>query len=197
MQARVRSARPEAAFGISPFGIWRNASTDPDGSATSGLQSYDALSADSRGWVRKGWLDYVAPQLYWSIGSPVSDYAVLARWWADAVDGTEVGLWIGQAVSRVGVACWPAAWQDPEELARHLALDSTLPQIDGELLWSCDDVIADRIGGVSRMAAKHWQHPALPPVLPRLADGVPPLPPRVSVRSSSAGAVTVTLSPLS
>ncbi|MBF9073742.1 family 10 glycosylhydrolase [Streptacidiphilus sp. NEAU-YB345] len=199
MQAHVRAVRPEAAFGISPFGIWRNASTDPRGSATTGLQSYDALGADTLRWVRNGWVDYVAPQLYWSIGTRVADYAVLARWWADAVDGTDVQLWIGQAVSRVGVPGQPAAWQDPAELSRHLALDASLPQIDGELLYSCADVIADRIGGVSRLAADHWQRPALPPVLPRLAAGRPPLPPLVESADGPAGAtgaaglVTLTL----
>jgi uncharacterized lipoprotein YddW (UPF0748 family) len=198
MQARVCAARPEAAFGVSPFGIWRNASTDPRGSATAGLQSYDALGADTLRWVRNGWIDYIAPQLYWSIGTRVADYAVLARWWANAVDGTDVRLWIGQAVSRVGVPGQPAAWQDPRELSRHLTLDASLPQIDGELLYNCTDVIADRIGGVSTMAADHWQRPALPPVLPRLAAGPPPLAPLVravpgETAHGPAGTVVLTL----
>ncbi|MEY9846545.1 uncharacterized lipoprotein YddW (UPF0748 family) [Streptacidiphilus sp. BW17] len=194
MQARVRAVRPEAAFGVSPFGTWRNASTDPRGSATANLQSYDDLSADTLRWVRNGWVDYIAPQLYWSIGTRVADYAVLARWWANAVDGTNVQLWIGQGVFRVGIPGQPAAWQDPGELSRHLTLDASLPQIDGELLYSCTDVIADRLGGVSTLAADHWQRPALPPVLHRLAAGRPPLPPLVAAAPGSAtGTVTLTL----
>ncbi|WP_369405295.1 glycoside hydrolase family 10 protein [Streptacidiphilus melanogenes] len=189
VQARVRAVRPEAAFGISPFGIWRNASTDPRGSATHGLESYGASAADTLGWVRKGWVDYVAPQLYWSISLPVADYAVLAPWWAQAVDGTDVQLWIGQAVSRVGVPGPSAAWQDPGELSRHLTLDARLPQICGEILYSCSDVVADRLGAVSTMVAEHWPRPALPPVLPRLAAGRPPLPPIATGRVGSAGTV--------
>lgn len=186
MQTRIRAVRPEAVFGISPFGIWRNASTDPRGSATAGTESYDALSADTLGWVQKGWLDYIAPQLYWNIGLAVADYAVLAPWWAGAVNGTGVQLWIGQAVYKVGAAGQPAAWQDPAELSRHLTLDAGLPQIDGEILYSSAEVNADVIGGVSTMVADHWQNPALSPVLPRLADGIRPLPPLVSAAPSAA-----------
>uniref|UniRef100_UPI000AC690F9 glycoside hydrolase family 10 protein n=1 Tax=Peterkaempfera griseoplana TaxID=66896 RepID=UPI000AC690F9 len=185
---RVRAARPEAAFGISPFGIWRNASSDPEGSATNGTQSYDALNADTLGWVRKGWLDYIAPQLYWNIGLTVADYAVLAPWWARAVRDTDVQLWIGQAVYKAGDPSQPAAWQDPAELSRHLAMDESMPEISGEILYSSADVIADRVCGVSTMAADHWRRPALPPVLPRLADGPGPLPPRGSaVRTADGG----------
>ena len=54
MQQRVRAAKPETAWGISPSGIWRNKGTDPLGSDTNGGQSYDNLHADTRGWVQQG-----------------------------------------------------------------------------------------------------------------------------------------------
>ena len=59
------SCRPWVRFGISPFGIWRNESSDSRGSATSGLENYDGLYADVLLWARKGWVDYLMPQLYW------------------------------------------------------------------------------------------------------------------------------------
>jgi len=188
---RVREVRPEAAFGISPFGIWRNASSDPRGSATGGTQSYDALYADTLGWVRDGRLDYIAPQLYWNIGLQVADYSVLAPWWAQAVHGTDVQLWIGQAVYKVGDPAQPAAWQDPAELSRHLATDKGLPEINGEILFSATDVTADPIGAISRLTAGHWQRPALPPVLPRLAHGPAPLPPLASATRTADGEIRI------
>jgi uncharacterized lipoprotein YddW (UPF0748 family) len=191
MYERVREARPEAAFGVSPFGIWRNASSDPRGSATRGTQSYDALHADTLGWVRNGWLDYIAPQLYWNIGLPVADYAVLAPWWAEAVRDTDVQLWIGQAVYKVGAPGQPAAWQDPAELSRHLTLDKGLPEIDGEILFSAKDVTADPLGAVGTLTADHWRRPALAPVLPRLAGGRAPLPPLASATRTADGRIRV------
>ena len=80
------------------------AATDPLGSQTSGLQSYDAIYADTRKWVKSGWLDYIAPQIYWHIGFSTADYAVLTPWWANVVAGTGVQLYIGQAAYRVGAA---------------------------------------------------------------------------------------------
>src|SRR5699024_2108585 len=47
MHERIRAEKPWVRFGISPFGIWRNASSDPQGSDTSGSESYDLISADT------------------------------------------------------------------------------------------------------------------------------------------------------
>ncbi|GAA4981960.1 hypothetical protein GCM10025734_02700 [Kitasatospora paranensis] len=186
MQQLVREARPEAYFGISPFGVWRNDTRDPGGSATKAFQSYDGLNADTRGWVQKGWLDYIAPQLYWHIGLAVADYGVLAPWWAAQTADTGTLLWTGQAVYKVADPAQPAPWQDQAELSRHLDLNTTLPQISGDILFSAKDTWADRIGSISRLQADHWQRPALVPVLPRLADGAAPRRPVVRVERRGA-----------
>lgn len=174
MQGRVRDVKPEVAWGVSPFGIWRNAATDPLGSATGGTQSYDANHADTRGWVRNGLLDYIAPQIYWHIGLPVADYAALAPWWAGVADGTDVQLWIGQAAYKVTTAGQPAAWFQTPELSSHLTLNKAHPQIGGDIWYNANDVRADRIGSISQVVADHYSHPALPPLLPRLAAGPRP-----------------------
>src|SRR4029079_4789992 len=93
---RILAAKSWVASGISLFGIWRNAATDPLGSSTSGLQSYDAIYADSRLWVQQGWVDYLAPQIYWNIGNSAADYAKLTTWWSSVVKGTGVQLVVGQ-----------------------------------------------------------------------------------------------------
>jgi hypothetical protein len=56
-----------------------------------------------------------------------------------------------------------------------------LPQIGGNILFSANCVWADRIGGISRLVAGHWQRPVLAPVLPRLADAAAP--PRIPDRT--------------
>jgi uncharacterized lipoprotein YddW (UPF0748 family) len=162
--ARIRRVRPGARFGISPFGVWRNDSADPRGSRTSaGIQSYDDLYADSRGWVRKGWLDYVCPQLYWNIGLAAADYARLVPWWSEVVDGTGVHLYIGEALYRQGASGQPAAWQDPGELSRHLTFDRSWPQVLGNVYFSAKDVVADPSGAMARVAADHYPTRARPP----------------------------------
>ncbi len=83
MNQRIKALKPWVKFGIATFGIWRNSTTDPAGSATRGLQSYDEIYVDSRLWVKQHWVDSITPQLYWNIGNKPADYAVLVKWWSD------------------------------------------------------------------------------------------------------------------
>ncbi|MFC4061687.1 glycoside hydrolase family 10 protein [Planomonospora corallina] len=189
MQQRVRRAKPEVAWGISPSGIWRNRSADPLGSDTAGSQSYDNLHADTRGWVKKGWLDYIAPQLYWYIGQSNADYAELVPWWSDVAAGTGVQLWIGQAAYKAGTAGQPEPWFRPDELTRHLTLNRDHPEVGGDIWYNSGDVRADRLGSVSAVVAEHYTRPALPPLLPRLAGGRPPRAPVIARARRTAGGV--------
>jgi len=183
----IHQAKPWVKFGISPFGIWRNKSTDPLGSATSGLQSYDAIYADSRRWVRQGWVDYIAPQIYWHIGFSVADYAVLVPWWSEVVSGTHVQLYIGQATYRAGGAGEDPAWQNPAELSNHLYLNRDYPQVRGDIHFSAKDVRADRIGAMTRLSNDHYPRPALIPVASHLGGSAPPTPTITSATRTSAG----------
>jgi uncharacterized lipoprotein YddW (UPF0748 family) len=79
----LMDVKPWVRLGISPFGIYRNKSSTPDGSGsdTGGLQNYDDLYADVLKWVQFGWVDYNMPQIYWEIGHKAADYATLVEWW--------------------------------------------------------------------------------------------------------------------
>jgi uncharacterized lipoprotein YddW (UPF0748 family) len=156
--ARIKAIRPRTRFGISPFGVWRNAATDPLGSATTaGVQTYDDLYADTRGWVKQEWIDYIAPQVYWNIGFPAADYATLVPWWSDVVTGTRVRLYIGEALYKVGVSGQPAAWQDPRELLRHLDLCAEHPEVRGNVYFSARQVTADPLGAMTLVQDRYAQ----------------------------------------
>ncbi|MFE9767378.1 glycoside hydrolase family 10 protein [Streptomyces sp. NPDC005808] len=156
--ARIKAIRPTARFGVSPFGVWRNATTDPLGSATrAGVQTYDDLHADTRKWVREGWIDYIVPQLYWNIGLAAADYAKLVPWWAEVAEGSGVQLYVGEALYKAGDPAQSAAWQDPAELSRHLTFAGKYPQVGGHVFFSAKEVGADRIGAMARLVADHYQ----------------------------------------
>ncbi|MFF7563531.1 glycoside hydrolase family 10 protein [Streptomyces pseudovenezuelae] len=162
--ARVKRVRPTAQFGISPFGVWRNAATDPLGSDTrAGVQSYDDTFADTRKWVREGWIDYLVPQLYWNIGFAAADYAELVPWWARQARGSKTRLYLGEALYKAGDPAQPAAWQDPAELSRHLTLARAHAQVRGHVFFAAKEVAADRIGAMARVVADHYREPAGPP----------------------------------
>ena len=166
--ARIKTIRPATRFGISPFGVWRNAATDTRGSDTrAGVQTYDDLYADTRKWVRRNWIDYICPQVYWS-AQPLdqqvpANYSVLVPWWAEVARGTGVQLYIGEALYKAGDPAQPAAWQNPAELSRHLTLAAKHPEVKGHIFFAAKEVAVDRIGAMARVVADHYQRPARAP----------------------------------
>ncbi|WP_327090947.1 family 10 glycosylhydrolase [Nonomuraea sp. NBC_01738] len=189
LDQRIHTAKSWVKFGISPFGIWRNASTDPLGSATSGLQSYDAIYADSRTWVKQGWVDYITPQLYWQIGFAAADYAKLIPWWSDVVKGTGVQFFPGQAAYRAGASGQDAAWQDPAELSDHLTLNRSRPEVQGDVYFSAKDIKTDRIGAITQLVTTHYRKPAL---IPSYGSAAPPPAPAITAATRGASGVALT-----
>ncbi|MGW6006328.1 glycoside hydrolase family 10 protein [Oerskovia enterophila] len=170
---RIKQVKPWVKFGISPFGIWRNASTDPRGSATSGSQSYDMQFADTRKWVTEGWLDYINPQIYWQIGLAVADYAQLVPWWAEVAAQSGTQLFVGEALYKVT----SGVFTDPAEMSNHLTftqqVDAEVAPVLGNVYFSAKHIPADPQGSMTRVLEEHYRHPALVPAMPRL--GVSPL----------------------
>lgn len=80
LQKEIKQAKPYVKFGISPFGIWRPG--HPQG-IEAGVDSYEQLAADSKKWINKGWVDYLAPQLYWPIDQLPQSFSVLLDWWIE------------------------------------------------------------------------------------------------------------------
>ncbi|MFE0255016.1 glycoside hydrolase family 10 protein [Streptomyces sp. NPDC059010] len=160
----IRRIRPTTQFGISPFGVWRNAATDPLGSdSRAGVQTYDDLYADTRRWVREGWIDYICPQLYWNVGFAAADYGKLLPWWAETVRGSRTRLYVGEALYKAGDPAQPEAWQDPAELSGHLTLAKQYPEVYGHVYFAAKDLAADRIGAMAQVVADHYGQPAMTP----------------------------------
>ncbi len=116
----------DVEFGISPSGIWANARSVAGGSDTAGNQHYVTNSADSVTWIKKGWVDYICPQIYWPIGYEIADYAKLVDWWQKTVRGTGVKLYIGMADYRYATG----AWTDLSTLTDQLDLNAK-SKVDG------------------------------------------------------------------
>ncbi|USG66656.1 family 10 glycosylhydrolase [Brevibacillus ruminantium] len=140
----IKSVKPQVEFGISPFGIWRNAKDDPTGSDTNGQSSYDNLYADVRTWIRNGWMDYVAPQLYWSIGYKPAAYDKLVHWWSNETNGTPVKLYIGQGAYRVGSNT--TDWASSQTIIQQLQFNKAFPQVQGSIFFSAKTLMKDTAG---------------------------------------------------
>lgn len=129
----VHSSGKNIIFGISPAGIWNNKSTDPNGSDTRGNPSYSSHYADSVKWVKDGIIDYLAPQIYWEFGYSAADYGVLAKWWENVFDGSNVKLYIGLASYRGVGAAENSAWYSGTETGRQMSYNAASNVIDGEI----------------------------------------------------------------
>jgi len=189
LNRRIHRVKPWVKFGVSPFAVWRNASTDPAGSRTSaGIETYDDQYADTRLWVRRQWLDYIAPQVYWNLGFAPADYAKVVPWWTEQVRGTNVALYVGQAAYKVGTSTQDPGWSDPREMSKHLAFNSRRPRVKGDLYFSAKDVRANRLGFMDLLQRRYYAHPAL---VPQTADVPGHAPARVTglraVRAAGGG----------
>ena len=128
-------------FGISPFGIWANYVNNELGSTTNGNQSYYSHYADSRLWVKEGWVDYIAPQLYWAIGSDEGEFERLLLWWRDTVSGTGVDLYIGLASYRSLDANADSIWYNGSEIIRQLKMIDMYGQTSGVIFFRYQSLI--------------------------------------------------------
>lgn len=132
----VHTKGSDLVFGVSPMGIWANKGTNSKGSDTGGSESYTKNYADSRGWVKKGYLDYIIPQIYWNIGFKIADYETLVNWWSDVVEGTDVDLYIGQAAYRTGNTDSSSPWYGVSEIERQVNLNRTKDQVKGYCMYA-------------------------------------------------------------
>ena len=166
----IREIKPWVKFGVSPFGIYRNESSDPLGSKTKGLQNYDDLYADVLLWAREGWIDYNIPQIYWHIGHPVADYETLVKWWARNTENRP--LFIGQSVMNTVQNADP---KNPSinQLPRKMALQRAYQTIGGSCQWPASAVVENAGKYRDALVAEYHKYPALPPVFDFMDNEAP------------------------
>jgi uncharacterized lipoprotein YddW (UPF0748 family) len=158
----LNQEKPALRFGISPFGVWRNQENDQAGSATkAGHTAFDDLYADVLLWMKNGWIDYLAPQIYWHIGFEPADYKVLLDWWSKHSYGRHI--YIGQSAYKVRKDADFRAWQDPGEMPRHIRLNREYPQVKGNIYFSSKSLRINALGLGDSLKNTYHKFPALIP----------------------------------
>lgn len=164
----VKARKPWVRVGISPFGIWRPGV--PAG-IEAGLDSYEDLAGDSRKWLAKGWVDYLAPQLYWRISPRKQSFPELLTWWRG--QGRRP-VWPGIATARIQSS------EDPGRPATEITSQIDLTRRigsnwSGHIHWSARSLVTNRGGVATRLAATYTQPAAVPP-MPWLSGRSPAAP---------------------
>jgi uncharacterized lipoprotein YddW (UPF0748 family) len=163
----VHAAKPWVQFGISPFGIWRPGV--PAGIDAKALDAYGRLYADARLWLASGWVDYLAPQLYWSIAPREHSFPLLFQWWRQQ---NPKGRHVFAALNDAAVG---TKFSD-DEIGRQIDAVRTQTSNGGEIHYHLRNLV-ENLSLAKTVAAKYAQ-PALAPAatwLPAPASATPKL----------------------
>ncbi|WP_273277651.1 glycoside hydrolase family 10 protein [Maribacter polysiphoniae] len=160
----IKQTKPWVQFGISPFGVWKNNSTDPRGSDTkAGQTTYEDLYADPLTWMEQGWIDYLVPQVYWSMDLPVASHSKIVDWWSKNSKNTN--LYIGNGAYKVRNNS-DKAWDNIKELPNQLKLARKTSAVQGNVFFSAKSLMNDNHDVVNLLKKKFYQSPALSPISP-------------------------------
>jgi uncharacterized lipoprotein YddW (UPF0748 family) len=170
----VHAAKPCMKFGISPFGIWRPGV--PAGINPKALDAYDKLYADARLWLASGWVDYLAPQLYWPIAQRDLSFTTLLQWWRQQNTRGRF-VWAG-----LYDAMLPA-----DEIARQIDARRAQDARGGEIHYHLRNLVDNP--SLTKYVAGKYTQPALIPAAIWL-DATPPVKPKLDVKSAK-NSVTV------
>ncbi len=165
---------PRIKFGISPSCIWANKYQDADGSDTHGGDTYFQLYADTRKWIKEGWIDYIVPQIYHSQTDKRVNFNVLVDWWGYHAYNRQ--LYIGQGPYRA-VANKLADFKVPDEIPNEIKYLRKNTSVQGSVFFSANSLTKNPLGVTDSLINNYYRYPALPPVMLWL-DSVAPNPPR-------------------
>ncbi|MBR5468483.1 MAG: family 10 glycosylhydrolase [Firmicutes bacterium] len=144
----------DVVFGVSPSGICVN------GEGFKGSQSVESVYADPRQWIEGEYIDYIIPQIYWELEHSSAPYEAVLNWWNEAVDGTDVKLYIGEAAYKENVGA---------EIISHLEIAKFYDNVEGHAYYSTRNLISN-LGGCADALKEYYngkteEKPVAPPVI--------------------------------
>ncbi|MBX9900058.1 MAG: family 10 glycosylhydrolase, partial [Burkholderiaceae bacterium] len=168
LNRQIHQIKPQLKFGISPFGIGR-----PDRLPTgiAGFSQYDKLYADVELWLEKGWLDYLAPQLYWPIDQTPQAFKVLHAYWLSQ-NPMNRHIWPGLFTSKIDQS--EKSWK-VEEIQRQVEATREFAA-SGQIHFSMIALLQNRRNLRQKLAVEQYQTPALVPASPWLPSTTLPAP---------------------
>lgn len=164
IHSTIKQEKPWVQFGVSPFGVWKNSATDPMGSDTkAGQTTYEDLYADPLTWMKKGWVDYLVPQVYWSMDLPVASHSKIVKWWSN--HSTNTNLYIGNGAYKIRNNS-DKAWDRKKELPDQIRLSRTTTEVGGNVLFSAKSLMDKHQDVVKYLKRKYYKNKVLSPISP-------------------------------
>ncbi len=155
----VQKERPWIKVGSAPLGIYQSIA-----GAQSTFNGYSGVFQDSRRWLRERIHDYVAPQLYWSLGEQKNpndpDFFALSNDWVQENYDRHVYIGIG------------AYRENVQSELREQVITTRVEGANGQAFFRYENV-----GTVLSKIGELYKYPALFPVM-SWKDSVPPNSPK-------------------
>ncbi len=155
----IKTKNPNIQFGISPAGIWAKKSAAlPEGTTGIGntSETYYGAFADTRKWVKEGWIDYICPQVYWAISHTKAPFKPIVDWWNDTVAGTGVDLYIGIGAYNCEDV---AAYKTGTEINAQLDYLDTKPNVSGAVFFSYQSLMKNFAGVGDNVKDRYYTPP--------------------------------------
>lgn len=152
LYALAHEVRPGTRVGVSPFGIPKPSARPP---GIAGFSQYDKLYADVELWLREGWMDYLAPQLYWPRAQVPQAFEPLLQAWR-ALNPLGRPIHPGLFTSRINDT--PQSWQPDEVLAQIDSIRRLSPG-SGHIHFSMAALSQNRKGIADALRAQAYAAP--------------------------------------
>lgn len=187
-------------FGVSPFPVWRHKWDDKLGSKTDKTDAcYDNYYADTRKWIKYGWVDYLAPQFYWGTKFKRSPFQNITSWWDEHHYDKHIyaGLAIYKVNNPTGDARFDPSWKDSSEIFNQLKMIRDYSHIKGCSFYRYHSFTNKSTEAYQKVLIdSFFSKPALRPTMPWL-DSIAPLAPTNLTSYITNDSVNFTWKPLS
>ena len=181
---QIKLAKPWVKYGIGPFGIWKPG--NPAG--ITGLSAYDELYADSKKWLNLGWVDFLSPQLYWTIASSGQPYDDLLTWWTQQ-NLTGKFVWPSNYTSQLN-GTWPVS-----EIVNQIDVTRATPGATGNVHYSIKALKNNWATIKVTLIAGQYAENSVPPAFTWIDNSAPSAPAISSTYNSGVGSVTMSWTP--
>ncbi|NET72186.1 MAG: family 10 glycosylhydrolase [Sphaerospermopsis sp. SIO1G2] len=164
----IKKTKSYVKFGISPFGIYRPG--QPPGIV--GLDAYNVLYADAKKWLQEGWVDYLAPQLYWRTDQVRQSYEALLKWWTQ-INTKQRHIYTGNNIYRLDGKAWKNT-----EIGKQIIISRNLSEKFslGNIFFSMNSIRENRQGIADQFQQSYYARPAIIPTMSWQSQTPPPPP---------------------
>ena len=138
----IKAVKEDVVFGISPQG---------------NIQNDQAMGADVETWAAvPGYVDYLAPQLYYSFANEALPYQQALEQWTALPQHPEFSLYVGLALYKAGSDADEGTWLGRDNILALQAEEALQAGCRGVILYSSDYLQAEQTAAELENATAVW-----------------------------------------